>query len=125
MLGVDDALLAEVGPRVRAGGGEAGAELGGEREQAPAAVALGRERGEQVLPAAGADLDLGRDQLARERLGKRRVGLRGVAQLLEALREVERRRVEDRELLLEPDGAVGRLREQLGGGVEVEAQRLR
>ena len=44
VLGVDDALLAVVGPRVRAGRPERDAVLGGEREQAAAVVALGGER---------------------------------------------------------------------------------
>ena len=40
-----------------------------------------------------------------------------VAQLLEARQQVERLRVEDRELLLDADGEVDRLGERLGGAV--------
>jgi hypothetical protein len=58
---------------------------------------------------AGADLDLGGDELADEVLldgGAARGGLH----VLEPVREVERRRIEDRELLLDGDGEVrGRL----------------
>ena len=61
----------------------------------------GRRLGER-LAAAGADLDLGGDQLADEvrlELGAAGRGL----QLLEAVDEPERHRVEDGELLLDRD----------------------
>ena len=48
VLGVDDRLLAVVGPGVRAGRAERDALRGGEREQAPAPLALARERVVQV-----------------------------------------------------------------------------
>jgi hypothetical protein len=124
VLGVDDALVAVVRPRVRAGRAQLHAALGGEREQAPAAVALGEQRRGEVVAATGADLDLRGDQLPGERVREDGIGRRGgVAQLLEARHERERRRVEDRELLLQPDRALGRVREQLVGGVEVETHR--
>ena len=44
VLGVDDVLLAVVGPRVGAGRAERDALLGGQREQPPAAVALAGQR---------------------------------------------------------------------------------
>src|SRR5213592_3165206 len=59
------------------------------------------------LAATSAHLDLGRDQLADEmrlQLG----ALRGRLELLEAVGERERRRVEDRELLLDRDREVRR-----------------
>ena len=60
-----------------------------------------------VSCAPGADLDLGRDELADEVLLERRAA-RGRLDVLEAVREVERLRVEDRELLLDRDREVGR-----------------
>ena len=67
VLGVDDVLLAVVRQRVRAGGGERDAVGVGEREQPPARLALELQRVLDVLAAAGADLDLGGDQLAGDR----------------------------------------------------------
>ena len=64
---------------MRAGGAERDAALLGQREQAPAAVALRCDRRRQVLAAAGADLDLRGDQLAGDRVGEHRVSRRGVA----------------------------------------------
>ena len=61
------------------------------------------------LATAGLDLDLGRDQLADEVRLERRP-LRGRLHLLEAVDEAERRRVEQRELLLDRDGEVGAAR---------------
>jgi len=52
MFGVDVALLAVVGPRMRAGRAQRDAAVGGEREQAPPAVALVGDRVVQVLAAA-------------------------------------------------------------------------
>jgi len=107
MLGVDDRLAAVVGPRVRARGRETGAVGAGEREQPPSALALARDRIAEVRPRARDDLDLRGDQLASDPLAQRGVRGRGVAELLEARREVEGRRVENRELLLDPDRQVG------------------
>ncbi len=64
VLGVDDRLLAVVGPGMSAGGAERRALRPGEREQAPAALALALERVVQVGAGAGDDLDLRGDQLA-------------------------------------------------------------
>ena len=97
-----------------------------EREQAAARLVLAAAGVLEVLPAAGADLDLRRDQLARDRLGQHGIlGDGEVAQLLEARHEVQRRRVEDRELLLEPDGGVGRGGEELLRCGQVDAHGLR
>ena len=68
VLGVDDRLLAVVGPGMGPGGAERGAVGGGEREQAPAPLALARERVVQVGAGAGDDLDLRGDQLAGDAL---------------------------------------------------------
>ena len=84
-------------------GGELGAPLGERR----------RDVGERLL-LAGLHLDLGRDQLADEVRLERRA-LRGGLHLLEAVHEVERRGVEERELLLDRDGEVL-------GGVEALAR---
>ena len=118
MLGVDEALCAEVGPRVRAGGAQRDAVTGGEREQRAAELALAGHGVGEVVAAAGADLDLAGDQLAADRLGERALG--GVAQLLEAADHVEAGRVEDGELLLEAHGAVAGRREDLDRRVEIE-----
>jgi hypothetical protein len=104
---------------VGSGGAEQEAHRLDERLQLPAA--LGHRAGhvgEGLLPPRP-DLDLGSDQLADEMLlesGSARSGLH----VLEPIREVERRRVEDGELLLDGDGEVrrrlepsARLRDQL------------
>ena len=114
VLGVDVRLLAVVGPRMRAGRAERDAVRRGEREQ-PArarsrwrasASARSSPRPERISISDG-------DQLAGDRVRERRVArLRGVAQLLEARHQVQRLGIEDRELLLEADGPVGRGRER-------------
>ena len=53
-------------------------------------------------------------------VGEHLVVLAGRVQLLEAVLELERGRVDDRELLLEPDREVGRLLERLADALEVE-----
>ena len=126
VLGVDVALLAVVGPRVGAGRAQRDPARLGQREEAVADVALAAQRVVDVLAAARADLDLAGDQLAGDRLGQHRiVGGGEVAQLLEARHEVERRGVEDRELLLEADGGVGRGGEELLRCGQVDAHGLR
>ena len=70
VLGVDDVLLAVVGPRMRAGGAERDA---ARRRRARTGAGGGRAGGRgvvQVLTPPGADLDLGRDQLAGDRIGE-------------------------------------------------------
>ena len=84
VLGVDDRLLAVVGPRVRACRAQRDSLRGGEREQAPAALALARERIVKVCAGAGDDLDLRGDQLSGDALVQQPLALRGGAQLLEA-----------------------------------------
>ncbi len=78
------------------------------RDLAPALGDARRDLDERVA-AARAHLDLGRDQLTDEvrlEIGAAGSGL----QILEAVDETERDRVEDRELLLDGDGEiVGRL----------------
>src|SRR6202034_4682469 len=105
VLGVDDRLLAIVGPRMGSGGRQRGALLARERKQAPASLALSGERVSEILAAPGDDLDLRGDQLAGNRLSQERIARdRGVAQLLKARHEVVRDGVENRELLLDTDG---------------------
>src|SRR5205807_1286954 len=58
MLGVDDVLLAVVSPWMRACGTEHDPLARGECKQAPPPVALGGDRGGEVLATAGPDLDL-------------------------------------------------------------------
>src|SRR6185312_13239899 len=74
---------------------------------------------------AGADLDLGGDQLARCRLRQQGVLLRGGVEILKAVLQLERGGVEDGELLLEPDREVGGGLESLPSEVEVEGQGIR
>ncbi len=58
------------------------------------------------LAPPGTHFDLGRDQLSDEMLLERRPLRRGV-HVLEAVRQLERLGIEDRELLLHRDGEVG------------------
>jgi hypothetical protein len=87
-------------------GRQQGAALGREAEQPRARLALALARVGEALPPARADLDLRLDQLARHRLGEDRIGRRRLLQLLEAVVERQRMRVEDRELLLDSDREV-------------------
>src|SRR6266700_2224992 len=84
VLGVDDRLLAVVGPRMRTGRPERHALGVREREQAPPALALAFDRIPEVLAGARDDLDLRGDQLARHRLAQAGVGSRRSVELLEA-----------------------------------------
>ena len=118
VLGVDDVLLAIVGPWVRPRCAEGDPLRGGKREQAPPVLALVSERVGQVDARARDDLDLRGDELARDR--RAQLGVRvggGGAHLLVARDQFEGLRVEDRELLLDPDGEVGGLRESIRGEV--------
>ena len=93
---------------------EAEAERVDERAELRAALAQALGALRERVAAAGADLDLGGDQLADEvrlELG----APRGLLHLLEAVDEPERRRVDERELLLDGERQVrhlfeGRLR---------------
>jgi hypothetical protein len=106
---------------MRARGAEREAFAFDEREEPPSPVALPRDRLRQILSATGDDLYLRGDQLARDSLGEERVAdSRGVAQPLERADHVEAAAVEDRELLLEPDGEIDAAREALLDLVEVE-----
>ena len=106
---VDDVLLAVVRQRVRAGRAEPHAVGVGQLVQPPARLLLLGAGVGDVLPAAGADLDLGRDQLAADRNGEHGVGGAGVAQLLELGDQLERLGMDERVFLLDTD------REVLGG----------
>jgi hypothetical protein len=125
VLGVDVALLAVVGPRMRAGRPQGDAVRIGEREQPRPHLALAADRVVQVVAAPRADLDLAGDQLAGDRLGQLRVVGGGVAQLLEARHHVQRGRVEDGVLLLDADAPVARGREDLLRCGDVDQHGLR
>jgi hypothetical protein len=103
-----------------AGGAERDAVLAGQREQAAARVGLADAGVVDVRAGAGADLDLRRDQLPRDRVRQHGIGRARVAQHLEARGELERRGVDERELLLDADGEVGRPLEGLARGDEVD-----
>jgi hypothetical protein len=111
VLGVDDPLVLPGAPRMRARGGEERVTVGGELEQAGPCLALARDRVGQVLAAPRADLDLRLDQLAGHGLGQDLVLGRGGLQLGKAMFEGHRPRIEDRELLLDPD-------REVAGGLE-------
>ncbi len=117
VLGVDDRLLAVVGPGMGAGCSQRRAVCAGQSKQAPAPVALTGQRIVQVGADARDDLDLRADQLTGDALVQDLIALRGRAQLLEARHQIEALRVEDRELLLHPHGEVRGLGKYLGSSV--------
>jgi hypothetical protein len=125
VLGVDDPLLEVVGPGVGAHGGQAQPLRLGEGEESPAVLALHALGLREGLAAARADLYLGVDQLAAHGIGEHLVVLARLEELLEAVLELQRRRVDDCELLLQPDREVGRLFESGADPVEVQAVILR
>jgi hypothetical protein len=90
-----------------AGGAERQAHPADQLEQPLPPLTLLRDRLGEALGPPGADLDLGRDQLAGRRLGQQLVLLTLRVDVLEAVLQLQGRRVEDRELLLEPDREVG------------------
>ena len=104
---VDDPLLLPVRPRVRPGRAEQEPHRLDERLQLRAPLGDRRRDVRERLLLAGADLDLGGDELADEVLLERRPARRRL-DVLEAVREVERLGIEERELLLDGDGEVGR-----------------
>ena len=106
VLGVDDLLVEVVGPRVGAGRRQRDAEALGRGEQPPASIALQLDRLGEVFGAPGADLDLRVDQLPGDRVGQDLVGHARVAQLAEAVHQLEAVGVHQRELLLEADREV-------------------
>ena len=119
---VDDALLLPVGPRVRARRTEQEPHRLDEPLELRSALRHGGRNIRERLLLAGANLHLGGDELAHEVLLERRP-TRGRLHVFEAVREVERVRIEDRELLLDGHREVGRslelsprLRDQLVGG---------
>ena len=86
---VDDPLVLPAAPRVRAGRAERELLLARERVDLRAALLHLRRRLLEAVAAAGADLDLGCDQLADDVVGE--VGaIGGRLQLLEAVRQLER-----------------------------------
>jgi hypothetical protein len=113
---VDDPLLLPVGPGMRAGRAEEDVHRLDEGAELRATLGHRRRNVRKSLLPAGADLDLGRDQLSDEVLFEP-CAPGGVPHLLEAVREVQRLRIEERELLLDRDREVRRvleLRPRLG-----------
>ena len=102
---VDDPLLLPGAPGVGAGGAEEHVEAACELEELAPALAHHRHGLRERLAAAGAHLDLRSDQLADEVLFEGGALPRRL-QLLEAVDEAERLRVEERELLLDRDREV-------------------
>ena len=117
--GVDDRLVEVAGPGMGARGAQRKPHLGDQGEEARAPRALALDRLGERLRAPGADLDLGVDQLAGGRVGQHLVALAGGVDVLETVRQLQRRRIEDRELLLETDREVGRGLESLASEVEI------
>jgi hypothetical protein len=97
---VDDPLLLPGAPRVGTGGSEGNAQRLGEPKELRAPLGEPGGRLLEVVATPGTDLDLGRDQLPDQVLLERRV-LGGGLELLEAVGQPERLRVEDRELLFD------------------------
>ena len=119
---VDDALLLPVGPGMRARRAEEESHRLDEPLELRAALRHGGWNIRERLLLARAYLHLGRDELAHEVLLEGRPACGGL-HVLEAVREIERPRIEDRELLLDGHREVGRrlelsprLRDQLVGG---------
>ena len=113
VLGVDDRLLAVVGPRVRRRWRPA-RRRGRRRARTAAGGARAGGRSRRAGRAdARDDLDLRGDQLARDRVAQHLVRARRLLQLLEARHQFVRLRVEDRELLLDPDRQVRGVGEDL------------
>ena len=115
---VDDPLVLPAAPRMRSGRRQADAQAPGQRAELSASLDHPLRGLEEGVATAGLDLDLRGDQLADEvRLelgpGSRRL------ELLEAVRQLERPRVEERELLLHRDGEVGRRLEGLAGKLDL------
>jgi hypothetical protein len=106
VVGVDYPLLLPRAPGVGARRCQESTALRRQPEQVSARLALAPGRVREVLAAAGANLDLRLDQLAGDRLDQQLVLGGGIAQLGEAMIERARTRVEDRELLLDPDREV-------------------
>ena len=110
---VDDALVLPAAPRMRAGAAERELQLARDTVELAAPLLHRGRRLAEVLAAAGAHLDLGRDQLADD--VRCEIGLeRRRIDLLEAIGERERVRVEQRELLFDGE-------REVGAGVEVVA----
>src|SRR5687768_12547856 len=109
---------------MRAPGCERKAHAVGEGEQALSVLGLHVRRVREVLPPAGADLDLRVDQLTRRRDREQIVLAAGLDHRREFVRELERIGVEDRELLLEPDGEILGGFEDLPRASEVEPRVL-
>ena len=111
---VDDSLVFPVRPRVGAGGAECEAERLDERDQLVTAVGDQPRHIRERLDLAGLDLGLGGNQLS----GEVPLGFgagRGRLDVFEAVDEVERDRIEQRELFLDGHGEIGGLLEALTG----------
>ena len=123
MRRVDDPLVEVVGPWMGAHRSQAQSHAVDQREEprrgarAGAATASAKvsERPERISISEAISSPAAESASTSSRLA-------GRVDVLEAVLELERARVEDRELLLEPDREVGRGLESLAGEVEVEGQ---
>src|SRR5207253_2511106 len=96
---VDDALVLPSAPWMRPGGCEGDAELICKLRELRTTLGHPLRRLAEARAPSRLDLDLGGDQLADEVLVELRSGGAGL-ELLEAIRKLERLRIEERELLL-------------------------
>src|SRR5919198_1673759 len=118
MRRVDDPLVLPRAPGMRPSRAESDVEATGELEELTPPLGHGCGGLGKVFAATGADLDLGRDQLAHEMAFEVRA-LRGVEELLEAIDEAMRTRIEDRKLLLDRDGEIDAVVEALAGKADL------
>ena len=104
-------------------GGEGQPHPLGQREQARPVLALKVHGRRERLSPPRANLDLRGDQLPGRGLRQPLVLLAGRVQVLEPVTQLEALRIDDRELLLEPDREVGGGIEQLPDPPEVQVSR--
>ena len=120
---VDDPLVEVVRPRVNAGRRQRQPHRLRQREQPPPPLPLHLGGLGERLASPRADLDLRGDQLTGRRLRQDIVAPAGLVEVLEAVLELERLRIDDGELLLEADGEIGGALEHLARRAEVEPAR--
>src|SRR5918994_4536199 len=102
---IDDALVLPAAPRMRSGARQRHTHPVGKLRQLRAAFAHSLRRLPEVLATPRLHLDIGGDQLADEMLVELRAGGGGL-QLLEAVRELERLGIEQREFFLDRESEI-------------------